>query len=100
MFDHFYPQQIDECFKEKLEIVGDTYKGTSCAAGKTIKQSWKLDEETCMEGKRSFVFLNHRKNNYIIKGKFHPPYFLFMNRCFYARNECWNWKVQDYLQER
>ena len=62
MFDHFYPQQIDECFKEKLEIVGDTYKGTSCAAGKTIKQSWKLDEETCMEGKRSFVFLNHRKN--------------------------------------
>ena len=61
IFDTFYPKQIDECFKEKLEIVGDTYKGTSCAAGKTIKQSWKLDEETCMEGKSSFCYLNDRK---------------------------------------
>jgi hypothetical protein len=52
LFEPFFGKEfkIDECFKEKLEIVGDTYKGTSCAAGKTIKQSWKLDEETCMEG--------------------------------------------------
>ena len=43
-------KQIDECYKERIEKVGDHMKATMCIGGKKQHHSWKLDEESQFEG--------------------------------------------------
>lgn len=38
--------KIDECFKERYQKCGDTYKMTVCTGTEKMTHSWKLDEET------------------------------------------------------
>jgi len=41
--------KIDECYKERIEKVGDHMKATMCIGGKKQHHSWKLDEESQFE---------------------------------------------------
>ena len=52
--------QIDECFKERYQKCGDTYKMTVCTGKEKMTHSWKLDVESKFGG----ISLTMRKDKY------------------------------------